>query len=411
MSFKLKNPYPDNTVPVFKVPMEDGVFGKANNEASSSSGFNIHVNQNINDTPTFMKVVEHENLHIDQMARGDMDYDDDFVYWKGQKIPRANLPEGAHNLPWEKEVYDKTDVDMSFKMRNGSGNYPAFANLSERQLIKSANAMASPLHNEPIKPSKIPIEGSKKAEQQKADLAKIGEERQVELNPNDPGYGDPDLGIKKYTSQYKASTPEQREKGNKYWASLSEEDKQKIRDKKSRYVKGKIEVKPRQAQLITQDTPDPKLIKTTIPKTPPGKTTPPRERIKTKKEIKREALSQYGPVSRNRKSIGGSLGLRNQRGQIKESKVLTKVFGRKDTMSPEAEAHYDEQLAIRKAKKHANRKTNTFLSRDEKTADYRNEYNNPGNTKVTRTSTTTKEPVGKMGKKTKGYVYIRKGNR
>mgnify|MGYP003138755991 CR=1 FL=1 len=384
MSFKLKNPYPDNTVPVFKVPMEDGVFGKANNEASSSSGFNIHVNQNINDTPTFMKVVEHENLHIDQMARGDMDYDDDFVYWKGQKIPRANLPEGAHNLPWEKEVYDKTDVDMSFKMRNGSGNYPAFANLSERQLIKSANAMASPLHNEPVKPSKIPIEGSRKAEQQKADLAKIGKEKQVELNPNDPGYGDPDLGIKKYTSQYKASTPEQREKGNKYWASLSEEDKQKIRDKKSRYVKGKIEVKPRQAQLITQDMPDPKLIKTTIPKTPPGKTTPPRERIKTKKQIKRETLSQYG-------------GTYDAKGR--------------PVMDVEAQKHYDEQLALRKEKKHANRKTNKFLSRDKKTADYRDEYNNPGNTKVTRTSTTTKEPVGKMGKKTKGYVYIRKGNR
>ena len=185
MSFKLKNPYPDNTVPVFKVPMEDGVFGKANNEASSSSGFNIHVNQNINDTPTFIKVVEHENHHIGQMARGDMDYDDEFVYWKGQKIPRANMPEGAHNLPWEKEVYDKTDVDMSFKMRYGSGNHPVFANLSERQLIKAknaANAMASPLHNghdKPVKASEIPIEGSKKALKQKADLAKLGEEQQV----------------------------------------------------------------------------------------------------------------------------------------------------------------------------------------------------------------------------------------
>ena len=130
--------------------------------------------------------------------------------------------------------------------------------------------------------------------------------------------------------------------------------------------------------------PDPKLIKTTIPKTPPGKTTPPRERIKTKKQIKRETLSQYG-------------GTCDAKGR--------------PVMDVEAQKHYDEQLALRKEKKHANRKTNKFLSRDKKTADYRDEYNNPGNTKVTRTSTTTKEPVGKMGKKTKGYVYIRKGNR
>ena len=42
----------------------------------------------------------------------------------------------------------------------------------------------------------------------------------------------------------------------------------------------------------------------------------------------------------------------------------------------------------------------------------RGEYNNPGNTKVTRTSTTTTEPVGRMERKPiKGYVYIRKTNR
>jgi len=149
MSFKLKSPYVDNTVPVFKVPMENGVYGKANNDTSSNSGFNIHVNQNINDTATFMKVVEHENGHIDQMARGDMDYDDDYVYWKGQKIPRANMPEGAHNLPWEKEIYKENPVNM--KLRNGSGNHPAFANLSERGLIKSPSQMVSPLNKKPKK--------------------------------------------------------------------------------------------------------------------------------------------------------------------------------------------------------------------------------------------------------------------
>jgi len=34
------------------------------------------------------------------MKRGDLDYDDDFVYWKGKKY---------ENLPWEAEAYAKTD--------------------------------------------------------------------------------------------------------------------------------------------------------------------------------------------------------------------------------------------------------------------------------------------------------------
>lgn len=365
MSFKLKPFYVDNTVPVFKVPMEKNVYGKANNDTSSNSGFNISINQNINDTPTFMKVVEHENLHIEQMAKGDMDYDDEYVYWKGQKIPRANMAEGAHDLPWEDEVYDKTDVDMSFKMREGSGNHPAFANLSERQLIKSANAMASPLHNnqDPPKGSEIPYEGSKKAQEQKAELEKLGPEKQVKLNPNDPGYDDPDLGIKKHTSFYKAPTEELKKKGNEYWASLSEPEKQAIRDKKSRYTKGKIEITPRKAQLIVQDRPDPKPIK--LPTDPPETTFIPKEKekIKSKREIKRETLSQFS-------------GTYNKRG--------------KPVMSVSAQKHYDEQLAKRKEKKHADRQNRKFLSRDKSIKD-QTDYNLPG--VVKKTSRTIKLDV------------------
>jgi len=39
------------------------------------------------------------------MKRGDLDYDDDNVYWKGKKIPRSSMSEGDRNLPWEKEAY------------------------------------------------------------------------------------------------------------------------------------------------------------------------------------------------------------------------------------------------------------------------------------------------------------------
>ena len=354
MSLKLKPPYVDNTVPVYKVPMEKGVYGKANNDRHSNAGFNISVNQNINDTPTFLKVVEHEAHHIDQMARGDMDYDDNYVYWKGQKIPRANMPEGAHDLPWEKEVYEENPVNM--KLRNGSGNHPAFANLSQRNLIKSSPAtMRSPLHQEPPKGSEIPYEGSKKAQEQKAELEKLGPEKQVELSPTDPGYDDPDLGIKKHTSFYKAPTEELKKKGNEYWASLSEKEKQAIRDKKSRYTKGKIEITPRRAELIVQDRPTPEPIK--IPKDPPGTTDVPRERekIKSKRVIKRETLSQFS-------------GTYNKRG--------------KPVMSVSAQKHYDEQLALRKQKKHEARKNRKFLSRDKSIKD-QTDYNLPGVVKKT----------------------------
>ena len=45
---------------------------------------------------------------VDQVKRGDLDYDDDNVYWKGKVYPRATMDEGAKNLPWEAEAYRKS---------------------------------------------------------------------------------------------------------------------------------------------------------------------------------------------------------------------------------------------------------------------------------------------------------------
>ena len=79
--------------------MEDGVLGKANNNGT------IILRQGM--TPEQEdKVIKHEMVHIDQMLRGDLDYDDKYVYWKGKKIPRSSMNEGAKNLPWEKEAYN-----------------------------------------------------------------------------------------------------------------------------------------------------------------------------------------------------------------------------------------------------------------------------------------------------------------
>jgi hypothetical protein len=47
-------------------------------------------------------------VHIDQMKRGDLDYDNENVYWKGKKYSRADMEEGAKNLPWEAEAYKRS---------------------------------------------------------------------------------------------------------------------------------------------------------------------------------------------------------------------------------------------------------------------------------------------------------------
>ena len=103
MAFKLNNPpyYVDNT-PIYNVNLEDGVLGKADKNGS------ILINKNITDPKQIQKVIEHEKVHIDQMKRGDLDYNDSAVFWKGKKYPRSKMKEGAKNLPWEKEAYNKS---------------------------------------------------------------------------------------------------------------------------------------------------------------------------------------------------------------------------------------------------------------------------------------------------------------
>ena len=103
MAFKMNGaPYVGNDTPIYQVDMEDGVLGKANNNGT------IVINKDIKDPKQIDDVVEHEKVHIDQMKRGDLDYDDKYVYWKGKKYSRASMKEGAKNLPWEKEAYTKT---------------------------------------------------------------------------------------------------------------------------------------------------------------------------------------------------------------------------------------------------------------------------------------------------------------
>ena len=87
----------DNT-PIYQIDEEQGVMGRANKNGS------ITLNKNL--SPLEQEdVIKHEKVHLDQMKRGDLDYDDKYVYWKGKRMPRSKMDEGAKNLPWEKEAY------------------------------------------------------------------------------------------------------------------------------------------------------------------------------------------------------------------------------------------------------------------------------------------------------------------
>ncbi len=100
MAFKLNNPpYSLDNTPVYHVPLEEGILGKADRNGS------ILINKDITDPKQEQDVINHESVHINQMKWGDLDYDDKYVYWKGKKYLRSKMKEGSPALAWEKEAY------------------------------------------------------------------------------------------------------------------------------------------------------------------------------------------------------------------------------------------------------------------------------------------------------------------
>lgn len=90
--------------PIIKKDLEDGIKAEANKDGS------IYVDKSVDlSSKQGKKIIEHEKVHLDQFKRGDLDYDEDTVTWKGKTIARSSIKEGAKNLPWEKEAYDKTE--------------------------------------------------------------------------------------------------------------------------------------------------------------------------------------------------------------------------------------------------------------------------------------------------------------
>ena len=98
MAFKISAPYKIIDTPIYHKDLGDDTNGLANNNGT------IILNNNL--SPLKEKnVIAHEMVHINQMKRGDLDYDDDNVYWKGKAYSRSTMKEGSKKLPWEAEAY------------------------------------------------------------------------------------------------------------------------------------------------------------------------------------------------------------------------------------------------------------------------------------------------------------------
>jgi len=97
MANPITNKVKTGGIPVIKKDLEDGVIAEANNDGT------IYLDKKVkNNTPLAKEAVAHEMVHMDQMARGDLDYNDDKVFWKGKEYDRDDINEGSKNLPWEK---------------------------------------------------------------------------------------------------------------------------------------------------------------------------------------------------------------------------------------------------------------------------------------------------------------------
>lgn len=92
----------DPQTPVFLKKLDNGIAAEANRDGT------IYVDPSLSPAQK-RKAVKHEMVHIEQMRRGDLNYDNNNVYWKGKIYPRDKMPEGAKELPWEAEAYRRTE--------------------------------------------------------------------------------------------------------------------------------------------------------------------------------------------------------------------------------------------------------------------------------------------------------------
>lgn len=164
MAKPITNRVKNGKTPVIRKDLEGGVIAEANNDGS------IYVDKSVKKgSPLEKEAIAHEKVHLNQMNRGDLNYDDNNVYWKGKAYPRSSMNEGAKNLPWEKEAYDKTkhmkknkksaptkmsDADL---VANNKQVYNSFADVAGAMPKQQSLTSATETKNSPNKMKATPI--------------------------------------------------------------------------------------------------------------------------------------------------------------------------------------------------------------------------------------------------------------
>ena len=101
MAFKIKPFYEIDNTSIIRVPMERNVMGRADRNG------NILINSKLKNQDDIDKTILHEKVHIEQIKSGDLDYDEENIYWKGKTYKRSELNEGSPLLAWESPAYKK----------------------------------------------------------------------------------------------------------------------------------------------------------------------------------------------------------------------------------------------------------------------------------------------------------------
>jgi len=85
---------------VVKTKLDKGTHGLTTGDGT------IYINESL--SPVQQKIaLSHERVHRDQILRKDLSYDEDYIYWKGEKYSRKKMKEGFPKLAWEAEAYKK----------------------------------------------------------------------------------------------------------------------------------------------------------------------------------------------------------------------------------------------------------------------------------------------------------------
>ena len=114
MAFKLgsekrKTRTPDNTNPIYRKELGDGILGEANKDGS------IYIDKSLKPgSPKYKEVVSHEKVHAKEMKQGKLDYGKDWIRYNGKTYKRKDgkikyngkwIEEGSKTFPWEKSAY------------------------------------------------------------------------------------------------------------------------------------------------------------------------------------------------------------------------------------------------------------------------------------------------------------------